>query len=312
MTQENKGFLHSCNSGARAARGKYLLFLNNDTVVTSRWLDALLRVFSQQPDAGIVGPKFLYPDGRLQEAGAGMCRDAFSHRYGQMGEPSEPHFNFLRETNYCSGACLLMPKVLFDGLKGFDPRFSPGYYEDVDLAFRVREIRRKVYYQPSSVVIHHEGASAQPGRQEKIAANQNTFYDRWRRTLRLRPSLQALIAESARGESSARRALIMSRSGQRIGMARFSRRLWLCRLLLDLGFSPTYVSIGMKMSTRSVKLLREMGVHYIEKPRAIDLSAFLATEGDRFPLLILCSVQQRHPLNCVSNSRRTVVRLEGV
>ncbi len=311
LTQENKGFLCACNSGAGVARGRYLLFLNNDTAVTSNWLAPLLRVFSQQADAGIVGPKFLYPDGRLQEAGASMCRDAFSHRYGQLGDPSEPQFNFLRETNYVSGACLLVPKAVFDGLGGFDPRFSPGYYEDVDLAFRIREIGRKAYYQPDSVVLHHEGASAQPGRLAKILVNQKAFYNRWRRTLRLRPALQTLIAASARGESRGHRALIIARSHHKTDTSRLPRRLWLCRLVVDLGFFATYVSIG-KMSPSIVKFLQGIGVQCIEKSRTIDASAFLATEGESFSLVIFCSIRPRSPLNGFSSENWTVVRLSNV
>ena len=311
LAQENAGFLSGCNNGARAARGQFLLFLNNDTVVTPNWLAPLLSVFSQHADAGIVGPKFLYPDGRLQEAGASMCRDAFSHRYGQLRDPAEPQFNFLRETNYVSGACLLVPKAAFDTLGGFDSRFSPGYYEDVDLAFRIRETGRKVYYQPQSVVLHHEGASAQPGRLEKIVANQKAFYHRWRRRLRILPRLQTLIAESACGEPRARRALIIGRSSYKSDIQGFSRRLWLSRFLVDLGFFATYLSIG-KMSPGIVKLLQRIGVHCIEKSRTIDASAFLATEGESLSLVILCSIRPKSLLNGLSAGNRTVVRLSNI
>ena len=66
----NSGFIASCNTGAEKARGKYLVFLNNDTIVKPGWLTALLDTFKEERRAGIVGSKLLYPDGRLQEAGA--------------------------------------------------------------------------------------------------------------------------------------------------------------------------------------------------------------------------------------------------
>src|SRR5690606_26297479 len=66
---ENLGFVGSCNAGAAIAQGEFVLFLNNDTLVTADWLGALLRCFAEQADAGLVGSRLVYPDGRLQEAG---------------------------------------------------------------------------------------------------------------------------------------------------------------------------------------------------------------------------------------------------
>ena len=61
---------------ANAARGEFVFFLNNDTVVTAGWLQALLCCFSEEADAGLVGARLVYPDGRLQEAGGIVWRDA--------------------------------------------------------------------------------------------------------------------------------------------------------------------------------------------------------------------------------------------
>jgi GT2 family glycosyltransferase len=59
--EKNSGFIFSCNRGAAPARGKYLFFLNNDTIVTPGWLTALLATFVEDPQAGIVGSKLVYP-----------------------------------------------------------------------------------------------------------------------------------------------------------------------------------------------------------------------------------------------------------
>ncbi len=67
--ETNSGFIVSCNRGAAKARGKYLVFLNNDTLASDGWLSALMDTFAEEPQAGIVGSKLVYPDGRLQEAG---------------------------------------------------------------------------------------------------------------------------------------------------------------------------------------------------------------------------------------------------
>ena len=67
--ETNLGFLHSCNKAAAVAKGRYLLFLNNDTEVSESWLEPKVSLFRQRPGTGAVGAKLLNPDGSLQEAG---------------------------------------------------------------------------------------------------------------------------------------------------------------------------------------------------------------------------------------------------
>ncbi len=152
--EENVGFVASCNRGAAKARGNYLVFLNNDTVVTAGWLSALHETFQFEPHAGLVGSKLIYPDGRLQEAGGIIWRDGSGWNRGKFDDPEKPEYNFLREVDYCSAASLMIPRSLFHELGGFDPQYAPGYYEDTDIAFKVRSRGLKVLYQPLSQVIH--------------------------------------------------------------------------------------------------------------------------------------------------------------
>ncbi len=148
--QSNSGFTSSCNRGAQAARGSYLLFLNNDTTVTSGWISALRETFDNEPEAGLVGSKLVFPDGRLQEAGGIIWKDGSGCNRGKFDDPDKPEYNFLREVDYCSAACVMIPKSLFERVGGFDSKYSPAYYEDTDLAFKVRREGFKVLYQPLS------------------------------------------------------------------------------------------------------------------------------------------------------------------
>ena len=80
----NGGFIAACNDGADAARGRVLVFLNNDTVPQPGWLDALLDTLGSHAGAGLVGAQLLYPDGRLQEAGGVVFADGSAWNYGRF------------------------------------------------------------------------------------------------------------------------------------------------------------------------------------------------------------------------------------
>jgi GT2 family glycosyltransferase/glycosyltransferase involved in cell wall biosynthesis len=184
----NGGFIFSCNNGAAAARGRYLLFLNNDTEVREGWLDALRDTFEDRPDAGLVGSKLLFPDGTVQEAGGIIWRLGDGWNYGRGAQADDPRISYLREADYVSGASIMVPKALFDSLGGFDTHYSPAYYEDTDLAFRIRKAGLRTYYQPLSALVHHEGITSGTdvkgsGAKRYQIVNGRKFFDRWRETL---------------------------------------------------------------------------------------------------------------------------------
>ncbi len=181
--EQNLGFVKSCNKGAALAQGKYTLFLNNDVNVLPGWLDSLVQTFQTHPQAGLVGSKLLYPDGTLQEAGGIIWRDGSGCNYGRNDDPSKSEYRFLRETDYCSGACIILPTDLLREVGNFDTRYSPAYYEDTDLAFKVRAAGRRIYYQPASEIIHFEGKSngtdENHGVKKYQVLNATQFVEKW-------------------------------------------------------------------------------------------------------------------------------------
>lgn len=175
--QENLGFAKACNQGAQAARGKYLVFLNNDTVPLDGWLRALVSEVEGHSEVGVVGSKLLYGDGTIQHAGVVFLRAQLSpyHIYRQASAEL-PAVNIRREFQVVTGACMLIRRTLFEEVGQFDEEFRNGF-EDVDLCLKVREKGYQVVYQPRSVLYHLE--SQTPGRKLHEESNATRLRERW-------------------------------------------------------------------------------------------------------------------------------------
>ncbi|MET3698880.1 GT2 family glycosyltransferase [Bacillus oleivorans] len=184
----NKGFIKNCNTAASYAKGKYLLFLNNDTEVQKDWLKNLVELMESDQKIGIVGAQLIYPNGNLQEAGSIIFNDGSCLGYGRGANPELPEYSYVREVYYCSGACLLINKELFNKAGMFDEQFQPAYYEEVDLSMKIRELGYKVMYQPKAKVIHHEfGSSTSQKAIELQVQNKAKFYYKWKQQIQVFP-----------------------------------------------------------------------------------------------------------------------------
>lgn len=194
----NLGFGPANNQGAALARGRYLLLLNSDAWVRPGWLEPLIDVADADATVAAVAPKLLYPDGRLQEAGSIVWRDARVRQYGDGDIPNRPEYNFRRTVDYASAACLLVRRSAFIAVGGFDPRFAPLYCEDVDLCLALTAGPGRVVYQPRSVVEHVRGASSGGGvHSTRIERNRRLLRARWRALLDRRPPESWRVEPSA-------------------------------------------------------------------------------------------------------------------
>lgn len=159
--EENQHFILGANQGAKAARGQYLLFLNNDTEVLTGSIDSALDTLKSGDNIGAVGGKLILPDGTLQEAGSIVWQDGSCVAYGRGGDPFSPPFMFRRDVDFCSAAFLLTKHDAFLNSGGFDEAFKPAYYEDADYCFKLQKSGQRIVYDPGAVVIHYEFGSSE-------------------------------------------------------------------------------------------------------------------------------------------------------
>jgi GT2 family glycosyltransferase/glycosyltransferase involved in cell wall biosynthesis len=180
--QENLHFLKACNQAVERAQGEYLVFLNNDAILTPHTLQNAVEVFEcyKSKKVGALGGKIVLLDGTLQEAGSIIWNDGSCLGYERNQSPLQANTVFRRYVDYCSAAFLLTPRRLFEELGAFDEAYSPAYYEETDYALRLRKAGYKILYEPSVVVRHFEFASSEQS--EKAInlqkAHQSIFVDR--------------------------------------------------------------------------------------------------------------------------------------
>ena len=291
----NKGFIASCNAGAGIARGRFVVFLNNDTRVVDGWLDALVDSFTLFPKAGLVGSKLFYPDGRLQESGCIIWRDASCWNDGRDGDPNQPRHSHARQVDYVSGCSIMLRTELFHALGGFDIHFAPAYCEDADLAMRVREAGYQVWFQPQSRVIHDEGVtsgtSTAHGTKSYQLVNGRKLFLRWRDRLAThRPNGQAPHLERERHVRM--RALIIDANlptpEQDAGSVTTSLTL---ALFQRLGYQAHFVpQDNFLFQHEPAEALMRAGIAVAYAPYEPDLETYLRRHGKDFDVVMVFRV----------------------
>ena len=259
--EKTRGFVFSCNKGIGSARGEYVLFLNNDTVVTEGWLTPMAALLDNSAAIGAVGAKLILPDGTLQEAGCIVWNDGSTAGYGGGENPEDPRFCYVRDVDYCSCACLLVRKELLYDLGGFDEVYSPAYYEDADLCFEVRRLGYRVVYQPAAKIIHHQFGSS--SREEAMALylkNMSAFAAKWRHVLNGQYSPKSGNVLRARTSRRGQRVLIIDGSDtvfDETGYLRSARDI--AEFLMRSGYTVTFFSLSGN-NCRQAGVLQQQGV----------------------------------------------------
>jgi GT2 family glycosyltransferase/glycosyltransferase involved in cell wall biosynthesis/SAM-dependent methyltransferase len=287
----NIGYLRSVNKAASVARGRWLVLCNNDIEMTRNWLQVMLACAESADDIGIVTPKYVYPDGSLNEAGGIIWRDGTGMNYGRGEQPEGFPYEYRRETDYGSAAALMVSAKLWREVGGYDERYLPMYYEDADLCFEARARGLRVMYEPEAIVVHVEGATAgnnvASGHKRHQEDNRAKFVSKWHHRLETEQMRSALTnvriaADRHRGP----RVLVVD---YRVPMwdhdAGSLRMLSMIRGLVGLGAHVTFMPDNFLPLQPYTRVLQRLGVEVLYGN--LDINAELATIGPRLDLAIL-------------------------
>jgi len=291
-TSGNKGFIRNCNEAAEIARGRYLVFLNNDTIVLPGWLDELVGTFEANSDIGLAGSKLIYPDGRLQEAGGIIWRDASAWNLGRYDDPRKPEYSYLRSVDYVSGASIAVSRQVWDEMDGFDTWYDVAYGEDSDLALRIRQSGRRVVLQPLSMLIHFEGVSSGTDVTQGVKAyqvsNAAKMAERWKDVLAThRPNGQLPLLEKERDVQ--RRILVIDHCTPTPDQDAGSLTCFeIMRAFKDTGYKVTFIPednfLYMPKETRD---LQRIGIEAVYYPFYKSVEEYLQIYGQFFDVVLI-------------------------
>lgn len=170
--RENKGFGAGCNLGAGHARGRYLMFLNPDTLFLNDVLATLINFVEPRGEVAMAGPMVLSERGAVMYEGGRSLPTLFdeflqhstlSFRFPHLPVTSHPYLSrwdhrSTREVEAILGACMLIKAATFREIGGFDERFFL-YSEEIDLCYRLRQSGGHLWYVHTAEIMHKERQS---------------------------------------------------------------------------------------------------------------------------------------------------------
>jgi len=194
----NLGFAGNINTAAQRAKGDYILMLNQDTrsltlpddapvvkeLLHPGWADAMLRVFIERDNVGIVGPRLVFPNGAVQSVGG--LYDAGKgpfHKYLGWSNPLDRRISVTEKVSWITGAAIMIKREDFFAVGGLRGDLYPGgYFEDVDLCQTVkRQLGKDVWYCADATLVHTVASTG--GNPKHFMRNSVEFHKRWNDTI---------------------------------------------------------------------------------------------------------------------------------
>ena len=213
----------------------------------------------------------------------------------------KPEYNYLRDVDYCSAAALMVPKALFESVGGFDSRYAPGYYEDTDLAFKVRQAGYRVLYQPLSEVIHHEGATGgtdiSTGAKKHQEINLSTFAEVWSDELAKRPANGDVTFLERPRTPSGKNILVIDHHLPMPDRDSGSLRMFqILKILHRLGHRVTFLPDNLADMPPYTRELQKRGIQVVHHPHVKRVRDYLISHGLMFDVVVLsrCDFARKH------------------
>lgn len=206
----NIGFAKACNQGAKIAKGKYLLFLNPDTIVKPGCIEKVVDFLEKKKDAAVVGCKMLNTDGSLQSSCGNFpsISNIILDRIPIINKifktvliRQEDFYTKEQNLDWVSGAFFLVKKDVFFKLGGFNERYFM-YIEEIDFCYRAKKAGYKIYYNPKAEIIHYDMGKS---KERKLAKANNMrkgfsiffkkyksplYFDIWQKILKIESVLK--------------------------------------------------------------------------------------------------------------------------
>lgn len=304
-SSENLHFLRGVNQTAKHAIGRNILLLNNDAQLLPGTLEAAARNLASESDIGAVGGRIVLPEGTLQEAGSIIWRDGTCLGYARGRKPDDGEVMFRREVDFCSGAFLLTRRDLFESLGGFDDRFAPMYYEEVDYCVRLWQEGFRVVYDPDVVIVHYEFASSTSSDAFAFQnRNRERFMEKHKNWLQDKYEPSEGNVPWAREVKTAARVLVLEDRipHTKLGSG-FPRSKAMVEEIVDLGARVTFLPMNklVRDTWPETRATLNPSVEVLLQHSAADLPLLLQQRRGYFDALIVCRPHNMETLSAIEN-----------
>ncbi|MFH1624466.1 MAG: glycosyltransferase, partial [Pseudomonadota bacterium] len=305
---ENLGFARGCNQGIEAASGDYVLLLNNDVIVTERWLEGMIRCAESDIRAGIVGPCSNYVAGPQLDTNANYSTIEEMHSYAAQFRSHNRGRWF--EVARIVGFCMLIKREVIEKVGSLDEQFGSGNYEDDDYCYRARLSGCRLMV-AGDVFVHHFGSQTFIGNgidyRKQMERNRRLFFEKWnveperrRRTIKTSGKLYLHSPGQKEGTKSARKVAErkVTDGMNYIGAGELEKaiRRFKDAVETDPGYSEGYNSLGcalfrmgrlqeaeesfnkaIELSEANITLWKNLGYLYLASKRYADSKRIFET-----------------------------------